>query len=333
MTKSSNKEVLFRVSTDPQYGNGHLKRMLALRSRIEGEVRWFIDPVKNLKSLCPLPTTDNIEEESSISSVEKVLLFAKQNKAKAIICDSYNINWPALCLANIQTIYFCDSHVPLCPENITIVNCQPALRPRSGQLLGPSYLPILTGGKAQTKIDFTKQKPPTNCLVGFGAVDSKNKTALALRALLSDKNLTAAIRPICLIGPHFKYRESIEKLLGLFPTSRIITDCDSVLDVPLSCPLAIGAPGLSHAERLYAGIATVLVSQNDKHFTLCNGWQQERCALVAQPDNNSIATKMTELISNDFEQAKIISQTGQKIIDGNGANRIVSALSLGNAEE
>ena len=122
-------------------------------------------------------------------------------------------------------------------------------------------MPILTKGFRQTnRIDFLGANP-INCLVGFGAVDTKNKTALALRALLSDEGLTKTIIPICLIGPHFKHGKIIEPLLASFPKSKMITDCRSVLDVPFVCPLAIGAPGLSHAERLYSGIATVLVAK------------------------------------------------------------------------
>ena len=92
------------------------------------------------------------------------------------------------------------------------------------------------------------------------------------------------------------------------------------------CDIAIGAPGVSHAERLFAGIPTVLVPQNDKHVALCMSWQNEGCALYARPEPKHIASQIKALIANQFEQARAISNEGQRVIDGKGASRIMSEL-------
>ena len=101
-----------------------------------------------------------------------------------------------------------------------------------------------------------------------------------------------------------------------------------MLELPFKCDIAIGAPGVSHAERLFAGIPTVLVPQNNRHVALCMSWQNEGCALHAMPDPKHIASQIHALIANQFEQARAISMEGQNLIDGKGASRILSELTM-----
>ena len=105
-------EILFRVSTDPKYGSGHLKRMLAYDLVLRAQSDGLLIQSKNSELTYSIPQTDNIQEEEAISSVEKLLSFAKQNKSRTIICDSYNISWTALKQETIRVVYFSDVDVP-----------------------------------------------------------------------------------------------------------------------------------------------------------------------------------------------------------------------------
>ena len=189
-------------------------------------------------------------------------------------------------------------------------------------------MPVDTKGKQQVRADFACISHPINCLIGFGTVDSRNMTGMALNALLSDQKLKENVQPVCLLGPHFQQCEIVETLLSAFSQSKIIKNCQSLLELPINCDIAIGAPGVSHAERLYAGIPTVLVPQSESHRELCMNWHDEGCALYARPEPKHIASQINALIANKFDRAQAISREGQRVIDGKGASRIIAELTL-----
>ncbi|MDC0476397.1 hypothetical protein OAN83_01220 [Alphaproteobacteria bacterium] len=328
MTHKLFPTVYVRVSTDPAAGGGHLSRMLALRQALKGSVKWFVDPGTKSVFKERFSKTDEVFEETMIDSIVKLQSIIGADKDSLIICDSYKVRYEELAAANVPAVYFHDSDVRSSSDNVMIVNCQPQARVCKNGLSGPGFMPVDTKGKQQVRASFASTSHPINCLVGFGIVDSRNMTAVALNALLSDQRLRENVQPVCLLGPHFQQSEIVETLLSAFSQSKIIKNCQSVLELPFLCDIAIGAPGMSHAERLYAGIPTVLVPQNNEHVALCIGWQNEGCALYARPEPKHIATQINALITNKFDRAWAISREGQRVIDGKGASRIVAELAL-----
>ncbi len=324
MTHKFYSVILFRVATDPETGFGHFSRMQALRKVFKEPVKWFVDPRTKKEVNEWVSKTDEIYEEKTVDGIAQLLSATRDQTEALIICDSYHVSCESLAIANLPIVYFCDSDTWPVFENVTIVNCQPGAMTQKNCLAGPRFIPIDTKGKQQERLDFFSVPSPIRCLIGFGAVDSGNMTALALNALLSDEKLRETVQPICLLGPHFKHGDVVKTLLESFTKSKIIRHCSSVLALTNICDIAIGAPGVSHAERLYAGIPTVLVPQNEHHLALCMGWQNEGCALHARPEPNHIASQINTLIANQFELARTISMEGQRVIDGKGASRIMS---------
>ena len=328
MTQKLFPTVYVRVSTDPRAGGGHLSRMLALRQDLKGPVKWFVDPGTKSAYKERFSKTDEVFEETMIDSIVKLQSIIGADTDSLIICDSYQVGYEQIVAANIPAIYFHDSDVRSSSDNVIIVNCQPRAKACKNCLSGPGFMPVDAKGKQQVRADFASVSHPMNCLIGFGTVDSQNMTAVALNALLSDQRLKENVQPVCLMGPHFQQCKIVETLLSAFSQSKIIKNCQSVLELPFLCDIAIGAPGLSHAERLYAGIPTVLVPQSESHRALCMNWHDEGCALYARPEPKHIASQMNALIANKFERAKAISQEGQRVIDGKGASRIVAEIHL-----
>jgi spore coat polysaccharide biosynthesis predicted glycosyltransferase SpsG len=320
--------VSFRVASDPTVGFGHLSRMLALRKIFKHRVRWFVDPGTKTEVNKRVSKKDKVYEERSVGSIAQLLSFNNAQANGLVICDDFRVHPDGFAKANLPVVYFCDSDTAPISKNLTVVNCQPGATSNKNCFAGPSFMPIDTRGKKQIETNFATLRDPVRCLIGFGAIDSCNRTALALNALLLDQKLKERVTPICLLGPHFKYDYVVETLLKMFAKSKIIRNCASVLEVPHMCDIAVGAPGLSHAERLYRGIPTVLVPQNNKHIALCMRWQSEGCALYARPDPKHIASQINALITNQFERAQAISIEGQRVVDGKGASRIVSELTI-----
>ena len=88
---------------------------------------------------------------------------------------------------------------------------------------------------------------------------------------------------------------------------------------------AIGAPGLSHAERLAAGVPSILISQNILHNKIINEWVDMRCAIKSNKTKNSIKYNINLIISNQELRNKII-KNGKEKIDGKGAERIAKEI-------
>ena len=326
MGPADNLTVLFRVSTDPVAGLGHLSRMLAFRRVFREKVHWFVDPgtKKNIGKY--FLGHDNVHEEAAVDCIRQLLSQNSLVENSLIVCDSYNICLESLGWTKTPTVYFTDSDIGLAPKHVIAVNCQPGAKSSKCRLAGPNFYPIDTRGKKQLAFEYRCASFPISCLIGFGSADTRNITSVAIEALLSDANLRKIVQPICLLGPYFDNIETVEKLLKNFPKSKIIRNCRSLLDVPFDCGIAVGAPGISHAERLYGGMATVLVPQNDSHVSLCMDWQQKECALFAGPDPEQITHQINELISGQFKRAERISRKGQKLIDGKGASRILNEV-------
>ena len=328
MTHKLFPTVYVRVSTDPAAGGGHLSRMLALRQGLKGPVKWFVDPGTKSAFKERFSKTDEVFEEPMIDSIIKLQSIIGADTDSLIICDTYKVRYDEIAAADVPAVYFNDSDVRSYSENVMIVNCQPRAKNCKNCLSGPGFMPVDTKGKKQVRADFAPVSHPINCLIGFGTNDSRNMTAVALNALLSDQRLKENVQPVCLLGPHFQQVEIVETLLSVFSQSKIIRNCQSVLELPILCDIAIGAPGVSHAERLYAGIPTVLVPQSESHRALCMNWHDEGCALYARPEPKHIASQINALIANRFDRARTISHEGQRVIDGKGASRIVAEINL-----
>ena len=328
MTHQFHSAIYFRVATDPTAGFGHMSRMLALRQVFNEPVKWFVDPKTKKEVSEWVSNTDEVYEEAMIDSIVKLQSFISAETNSLIICDSYKVRYEEIASANVPAVYFDDNEVWPSSDNVMIVNCQPRAKGCKNCLSGPRFMPVDTKGKQQVRADFAPVSYPINCLIGFGTVDSRNMTAVALNALLSDQRLRETVQPVCLIGQHFQQCEIVETLLSAFSQFKIIRNCQSVLELPVLCDIAIGAPGVSHAERLYAGIPTVLVPQSESHRALCMDWHDEGCALHAGPEPKHIASQINSLMTNKFHRARAISHKGQRVIDGKGASRIVAELAL-----
>ena len=88
---------------------------------------------------------------------------------------------------------------------------------------------------------------------------------------------------------------------------------------------AVGAPGISHAERLASGVPTILISQNILHGKLIDNWTKLKCAIKSDLTNIKLTKSIYDIYYNNDLRKKII-ENGKKIIDGNGANRIANII-------
>ena len=318
--------IAIRVSTDPRYGYGHIARQIALRKHFGVRVIWFTDPGGKQTLPDYIADWDDIKEETDKNICDKLFQWGNINTNSVLICDSYHLAPSLFKKCANKVFFFCDHEQERVSKNITLVNTQPTAHPSKRHLFGPAYFAIDTKEKAQQTLDFAGLHMPVNCLISFGSVDSGNLTGKTLTAIINHSELRSLLRPICVLGTHFEFKESIKEQLHAFPSAEILDGVDSLLNLPISCSVAVGAPGLSHAERLYMGIATVLIPQNPNHAELCKAWEKLGCGLQASSKLEDISRCLIHLSENKFLIAQSLSTNGQKIINGKGAAKIANFI-------
>ena len=211
-------------------------------------------------------------------------------------------------------MFFNDRHVVATRNNFIYVNFQPKAKLGNKHFSGLKYLPIDTRGKLQKQINFDNVGRYINCLIGFGAVDSKDITCLVLNAIASSDSLRSVIRPICLVGENYRGLAELKKVLGKFEHSVILSGLNSTLDVPIACFVGIGAPGVSHVERLFLGVPTILIPQKHVHINLCRKWEEIGCATWSLPHSDKIVAKIYEMIDHNFAVGRAVSKRGQRLV-------------------
>ena len=313
--------ILIRVSTTINYGWGHFQRCLSIRKFLYQKVHWFIDPnSKKIKNF--LCKKDDVIEEIDDYSHNKCLNFLRKDKDAILIIDVRKIN-PSNFSNFDERVYIISDELISNPyRGCKLINMQPISKSNDLFLSGPRYLTFSTKNKEQKSKNFNQGSYPYNFLVSFGARDSRNYTELLLNLILNDTELKKKLNIICLIGDGFKNKKKIIQKFSNIASITLLENYQSLLDLKANCNFAIGAPGISHAERLYMGIATVLLPQNKIHKQIIEGWEDLGCAIGSSLNKLVIISSIHKLISNDFELAKNISKKGQRIVDGLGAKRI-----------
>ena len=88
---------------------------------------------------------------------------------------------------------------------------------------------------------------------------------------------------------------------------------------------AIGAPGLSHFERLASGVPSILVAQSKNHNLLVEKWNLINCCISCKNNITSIEEAILKML-NEIKLRKKIIEKGLKEVDGKGAIRIASEI-------
>ena len=312
-----------RVSTEVTYGKGHFIRCLSIRKYIKGNIIWFLDK-KNDAIEKNIPTIDKIIYENGSSKNINLKKYILSKEIDGLLIDNTAINLEEIreldrqipIVALIDKDNKIKANIVICPQPINIKNINGIK-----YLSGPKYAPIENSDKYHKKnIDYS------NLLVSFGSYDSKGVTLNAIEAIKSlIKNKGYRFNVIVTLGKDspilMKVRASIKNLSSF----KLIVDTNSMEKIYSKYSIAIGAPGLSHLERMYYGIASLLISQNIVHEPLVKKWVGLGVALKAENSILSIENNLQKLLDNDFLSKSIINK-GMTLVDGKGASRIANEI-------
>ncbi len=192
--------------------------------------------------------------------------------------------------------------------------------------LGPKYVPLRS---AFWKVGRKRiRKRPKRILITFGGDDLRNMTPKVLSLL---KENFIGLEFLVVVGKGFNNRELILSMADARTKIFEGLTAEGMRDLMLYADMAISAGGQTTYELARVGTPAVLVAVAENQLLNCKGWEKAGFAIYAGWWEEGklfekILTYTERLV--DFELRNAMSKKGKKLVDGQGAKRVVKELTL-----
>lgn len=164
-------------------------------------------------------------------------------------------------------------------------------------------------------------------LVAMGGVDKDNTTSLVLDAL-AGAALPSDIEISVVLGANAPWEQAVRLQAEKMPHQvRFLVGVSNMAELMLDADLAIGAAGSMALERCCMGLPSIQVVVAENQIGSAKALQTFGAALTAQgPDLiGAIRMQLTDLLENPL-RLSAMSQVAGALVDGRGAERIVSKI-------
>lgn len=323
---------LFRVASRPGVGGGHVKRSLQLALALSSfgqSCTFYLDPAAPKHNEHWISTLDShgidwIEENSNIDCD---MAIAHSQKNDIIILDSYDLCpsrfsqfFPTLNILSFDDFRNKNHGNFLIRQ--TLIKSQQKDDVYPNIIDGPENI-ILPITPPSQRLHQIKQPHTRRILISMGFVDSANNTGkiLALCTNIRLKNpITVAL------GPNAPHIQTIQEQLKKFTKSRLIVNPTSMVDLYQDHDVALGAGGVSMLERIAYGLPSIVVQAADNQSLTIQ--EAVKLGLIETQNihnTHELAAQLCSFLKND-SLLENLTISGQKIIDGRGAQRIAHQL-------
>ena len=194
------------------------------------------------------------------------------------------------------------------------------------RLLGPKYSLLrreFADASARKVAELSKTFD--SIFVFMGGIDATNETAKVIEAIEDDKLLRAEI----VVGSNHPFRASIEKQLAGNDRLHLHVQPKDFIELMHECDLAVGAGGTNTWERFCLGLPSIVISvaanQVESTRALADDGYLSYLGHFDQVTPAQIVQKVRDLAANPPERVKL-SQRGMSLVDGLGAQRVVSEM-------
>ena len=323
-------KLCIRAANSINSGRGHFERCFSVSNHINQKITWVLDYKNNLFE-SRIPKKDQILYEKNNNYLKLVHSLIKNKKINFLLLDSYNFSTEVI--NNLAKI------IPVCMFqdkkdnfNIQMVICPHPLEIDTSKakvyLNGPKYAPISNKLMVNNIINIEDN---INILVSMGAYDSLGITLNIIKAIdkLSEK-IESNIKTTIVLANGSPILEEINLLIKNKINFKLLVNVKDMSKIYNNSTIAIGAPGLSHLERLYIGLPTILIAQNKIHELLLEKWLNLGCAIVATNNVQIIAKKILYIINNKKVRNKLMVN-GREQVDGKGSIRIAKSILMFNS--
>ena len=207
----------------------------------------------------------------------------------------------------------------------------PSREPTTQLLLGTQY--VLLRREFRRWRGWQRQIPDVarKVLVTLGGGDPDNVTLRVIQALqqvnIDDLEVVAVVGPS---NPHLQTLQSVVEASSIgIHLQQNVTDMS---DLMAWSDVAIAAGGSTCWELAFMGVPAVLLILADNQIAVATGLNSAEAALnlggYALLEASDISRPLEELLASP-EKRRAMSHSGQELVDGNGATRVVSLLDRG----
>jgi UDP-2,4-diacetamido-2,4,6-trideoxy-beta-L-altropyranose hydrolase len=196
-------------------------------------------------------------------------------------------------------------------------------------LLGARYALL------QPEFDLWRDREPVTpvvarrILVTVGGADPHGVTALILRALdavaIEDLEITVVAGPAA-------RQAVVEQTAGSRRTCHLLEDVRDMASVMASMDLAVTGAGSTCWELAFLGLPAIVIELSDNQRlparSLAAAGAVENAGPVQAQDVSALASRIHALC-HDFEGRRTMTDAGRRLVDGQGAARVISRLGLG----
>ncbi len=345
-------EVIFRVDASYALGVGHVMRCLALAqdllargARITFLCRAHVGHLQALieqrgidVALLPAPEPGMSADPlgTSLQLDARQTLDRMPARPEWLVVDHYGIDatWEARVRPHVGRILVIDDLADRRHDCDVLVDQNLSLRPgrydrllpdSARQFLGPRF--ALLGREYRRASARNTRADIGRILVSFGGSDPSNLTAVALRALSSDRLRSLHVDVV--VGVNHRQREELRAAASARPRTTVWEPQRSLAGLMEAADLAIGAGGITSWERMCLGLPGIVVSIAENQRPGCLALAAEGLIYYAGHQDDVQAGALAELVlaaaAHPDERIEM-GERGRACVDGWGAARVADAI-------
>lgn len=340
------EQLLIRVDASARGGTGHVMRCVALAQAWEhagGKI--FFAQAEATPAIEQRLRTEGFEAlrvnatPASTDDATQTIRFAREHNASWIVADGYHFDagyQRHIKEAGLKLLFLDDyGHAKHYWADYVLnqnLSADPKLyssrEPHTQLLLGTKY--VLLRKEFEKWRDWKRTIPPgaRKVLVTLGGSDPDNVTGKVLDALSQEKN--KELECVVVVGGSNAHLESLRAAICHPPSAiRLVVDATNMPELMAWADVAVAAGGTTSWELAFMGLpAIVLVlaqNQRENAERLGKIGATLNLGLHAEVSAKQIA-KALRLLLEDCPSRAAMSERGQELVDGRGADRVIATV-------
>jgi spore coat polysaccharide biosynthesis predicted glycosyltransferase SpsG len=337
--------VLFRVDGTSRTGWESLGRCLQLAAALQRRRRqsYFLTQLEPMNLAFTVKRGGNewLEADGAVGSPEdlaETIQEIRRREPAAVVVDSPNATDEYLAALRLTgTLVVSLDHLAAThfPSQLVI---NPLLAPaRESYAFGPGTQLLLGPRYALVRPEIRRVRParaqeppaPFRVLVWMGEEEPADRARELTRQLLSFAKLE---RLDLVARPHHPGREALLQLAAEYPERlEVAGEMPEITSRIVRCHFAITSGGSQSLELACVGVPQLVIVHAEAHWPSAQRLEEEGAATCLGWHENVSAHTIRQAIQNllgDPLERQAMARCGRKLIDGRGADRLVTALEV-----
>ncbi|MEK6834821.1 MAG: hypothetical protein AABX61_00990 [Nanoarchaeota archaeon] len=322
-------KILIRTEGHLKLGMGNIFRSIRIAKKFQdkykAELQFILEPTSiiGIKKILDAGFKVDLID---FSNVKQAIKYIKNYNPNIVINDILNLEEDyikELKKLNLLIVNFEDKENSVTREHAHIVfnSLYKDEETKTNYYHGPKYAPLKESFKDLPKKKINKEC--NNFLLAFGGSDPSGFTINVAKLLNKIKDINVTI----FVGPSFGSHQQLYDLLKYLDNGKFNIKYDIEYNSKdfEEADIAIASGGNTSFELARAGIPTLLLCQNEL--------EEDRAKLLAKNGNlinlgngnkldDEILMKNINKLSKNYQLRKKMSESGQKLVDGLGLDRI-----------